>query len=309
MIDKQSGAFSFPGLEWWWGVVENRVDDPRKLGRVKVRIYGYYTGDRGKMPTDDLPWATVLQPITSAGNSGVGQSPTGIVEGSTVWGVFLDGSNAQVPMVIGTIAGYDSGEGFEGGFKDPNGKFPREKNENDVNRLARNERISETNIQKKRSGVDTGAVAFGGSWTEPSTKYAAKYPYNHVRESESGHVEEWDDTQGAERLSRWHRKGTFEEIHPDGTRVFKVVKDNYEVVHGNDFMLVKGNVKIVVEGNSSLLVKGNADIEVNGNVKEHVHGNYKLSVDGNYDVQVSGHHYDNSDTHRKIVAPRVDLNP
>ena len=38
-------------------------------------------------------------------------------------------------------------------------------------------------------------------------------------------------------------------------------------------------------------------------------GNYELHVGGNYDVQVDGHHYDNSNVHRKIVAPRVDINP
>lgn len=307
-MDKQSGAFSFPTPAYWWGVVENRTDDPMKLGRVRVRVYGYYTGDVGKMPTDDLPWAVVMQDVTSAAISGVGRSPTGILEGTTVYGVFLDGENCQVPMVTGTIAGMDAGQGFEGGFKDPNGKYPREPGQNDVNKLAREE-ITGTVIEKRNQQVTTGAIAFGGSWPEPPSKYAAKYPYNHVFESESGHVTEFDDTEGKERMSSTHRKGTFWEIDPEGTMVEKVVKDNYRITMGNDYVKVAGNVKVVVEGNSSVLIQGNADIEVNGNVREHIHGSYKLNVDGNYDVQVNGHHYDNSDVHRKIVAPRIDLNP
>lgn len=307
-MDRQTGAFSFPSPYFWWGVVEDRFD-PKKLGRVRVRVYGYYTGDTGKMPKDDLPWAIPVQGITSAANSGVGRSPTGIVEGTTVFGFFVDGPNAQVPVIMGTLAGMNGGEGYEGGFKDPNGKYPRSAGENDVNRLSRNERIGETIVQKKRDGIDTADTAFGGTWTEPATKYNAKYPFNHVYESESGHIQEWDDTEGAERIGTWHRKGTFEEVDPDGTKITKIVKDNYLIVLKDDYVYIKGNAKVTIDGNSSLYVKGNADIEVNGNVKEHIHGNYKLNVDGNYDVQVNGHHYDNSNTHRKIVATRVDLNP
>lgn len=308
-MERQTGTFSYPSMNWWWGVVEERKKDPKKLGRVRVRIYGHYTGDLGKIPTESMPWAAVLQPITSAGISGVGQSPTGIVEGATVWGIFLDGENAQVPMVVGTIAGYGMGEGFEGGFKDPNGKFPREPGENDVNRLARNERIDETIVQKKRDGRDDADVAFGGNWQEPEVPYQAEYPMNHVRESESGHIEEWDDTEGAERLHRYHKSGTFEEDHPSGTKVQKIVKDQYTIVHGDDYVLIKGNANVTVDGTCNILVKGNANIEVNGNVREHIHGNYRLNVDGNWDIQVDGHLYANSDTHMKLTAPRIDENP
>ena len=92
-MDRQTGAFSFPSPYFWWGVVEDRFD-PKKLGRVRVRVYGYYTGDTGKMPKDDLPWAIPVQGITSAANSGVGRSPTGIVEGTTVFGFFVKHSSS-----------------------------------------------------------------------------------------------------------------------------------------------------------------------------------------------------------------------
>ena len=307
-MERQSGSFTYPQLHWFFGVVEDRKD-PKKNGRVRVRMYGLYSGDPGEMPVDQMPWAFVLQDVTSAANSGIGQSPTGMVEGTTVYGHFLDGDNMQVPMITGTIAGFDSGEGFDGGFKDPNGVYPRDPGENDVNRLARNERIGETNVQKKRDGVDQASTAFGGQWTEPATKYAAEYPYNHVRESESGHVEEFDDTPGSERISLWHKAGTFDEVAPDGTKVTKVVKDRYSITAGDDRVLIKGNCYITVQGNASLYILGNSEIEVEGNVKETIHGNYEMTVDGNFDVQVGGHHYENSDTHRKIVSPRIDWNP
>lgn len=89
---------------WWTGVVENR-DDPEKLGRCKVRIFGYHIDDTNLLPTKDLPWAIPLQPITSAATSGIGNTPVGIVPGSWVVGFFLDGKEAQQPVIMGTIAG------------------------------------------------------------------------------------------------------------------------------------------------------------------------------------------------------------
>lgn len=91
-------------MVWWTGVVEDR-DDPEKLGRCKVRIFGYHTDDIALLPTKDLPWAIPIQPITSAATSGVGTTPIGIVTGSWVVGWFLDGEDAQKPIMLGTIAG------------------------------------------------------------------------------------------------------------------------------------------------------------------------------------------------------------
>ena len=56
--------------------------------------------------------------------------------------------------------------------------------------------------------------------------YGAEYPYNHVHESESGHLIEIDDTPGKERLHRYHRTGTYEEIGALGQRIVKVVNEN-----------------------------------------------------------------------------------
>jgi hypothetical protein len=96
--------FSNKDLVWWTGVVEDR-DDPEKLGRCRVRIFGYHIGDTTALPTSDLPWALPMQSITSAATSGVGSAPVGIVPGTWVVGWFLDGEEAQRPMIIGTLAG------------------------------------------------------------------------------------------------------------------------------------------------------------------------------------------------------------
>ena len=51
-----------------------------------------------------MPWAIPVQSITSAGVSGIGQSPLGLVEGSWVIVMFTDEDN-QYPVIIGSIAG------------------------------------------------------------------------------------------------------------------------------------------------------------------------------------------------------------
>lgn len=98
------------GLKWWIGTVEDRgtgqfsgQKDELKLGRIKVRIKGHHTEDKGKLPTKDLPWCYVMTPTTSASISGVGHSPTGIVENTKVLGFFMDGDGSQVPIVFGTL--------------------------------------------------------------------------------------------------------------------------------------------------------------------------------------------------------------
>jgi len=95
--------FNKDGFNWWIGVVEDRMD-PEKVGRCRVRIFGYHTDNKELLPTENLPWAIPIQPITSAAISGVGSSPIGPLEGTWVLGFYLDGEDMQQPAMLGTIA-------------------------------------------------------------------------------------------------------------------------------------------------------------------------------------------------------------
>tara|TARA_B100000965_G_scaffold40355_1_gene29680 strand:+ start:10976 stop:13531 length:2556 start_codon:yes stop_codon:yes gene_type:complete len=94
------------GFFWWVGEVEDNRD-PEELGRVKVRVLGYYTNVRGgtvaDLKTDHLPWATVLQHTCQPGNDGQGESSGQLQPGAIVMGFFMDGENAQMPIVIGVM--------------------------------------------------------------------------------------------------------------------------------------------------------------------------------------------------------------
>ena len=205
------------GFLWFTGVVEDR-NDPQKAGRVRVRALGHHTSNTTILPTSDLPWAHTMLPSTAAGISGLGQSATGLVEGSWVLGYFRDGNDRQEPIVLGTLPGYPSELSQSGGFYDPNGIYPKYKDEPDVNRLAvaneDKEHLSLTLRKATRiTGVSTAdfdpfkaadntQVEGSASDTldQPEIPYAAVYPFNNVYESESGHIREYDDTSGAERI-------------------------------------------------------------------------------------------------------------
>mgnify|MGYP003324141659 CR=1 FL=1 len=87
---------------WYTGIIED-IDDPLNLNRVKVRCIGFHSMDKAVLPTDDLPWATVIMPVTSASIKGNGANHH-LEKDSWVVGFFRDGSSAQDPMVMGSVA-------------------------------------------------------------------------------------------------------------------------------------------------------------------------------------------------------------
>ena len=96
-------------MHLYTGCVENR-QDPLKLGRCQVRVVGLHNYDKTQLKTEDLPWAYPMQPITSAGISGVGHTPLGPVEGSWVVVMFRD-DDEQQPIILGTIGGIPQAQG------------------------------------------------------------------------------------------------------------------------------------------------------------------------------------------------------
>ena len=300
------------GFQWFVGVVEDR-SDPKTLGRLRVRCLGYHNEDLLKLPTSDLPWAHVMNPITSATVSGLGQSPLGAVEGTWVVGFFQDGPDAQQPIIIGTLPGVptelptkisSSGGEFAGkGFQDYlNAAYPKYKEETDVNRLAVNDlnlphstltireadrttdigRADFNEVQAFMSELDNQTIVGddGTSFSEPAVPYDAEYPYNHVYESEGGHIREIDDTPTKERIHERHASGTGYEIHPDGSKVTRVKKDNYDLVTGDNYAHIKGNSSTTTDGGIRVFVNANASTDDS-------HYTIEVGNDANVNIQVN----------------------
>ena len=279
------------GFIWFAGVVEDR-SDPLKLGRVRVRCLGYHTDDRNVLPTEDLPWAFPLLPFTSSGVSGIGQTPLGLLEGSWVIGFFRDSDTKQDAVILGSLPGKPTQTGAlnaaEGlGFSDPNGTYPRYANESDVNRLARNDTDNSSLTLEARKtiraasyiGIPTATIqgvddtvsitaSAGDVWSLPENTYAAEYPFNHVYESESGHLLEFDDTPDKERILLYHHSGTETEITDKGT-TNTIIKDDHNCI---------------IEKNSRHYIKGNSDTTINGRHKVFI--NTDGQSDNNYDIHI-----------------------
>ena len=91
-------------------------------------------------------------------------------------------------------------------------------------------------VQNNKTTYDKSATQLeavdnpNNAFSEPTTPYAPKYPYNNAKATESGHLMEFDDTPGAERVSIAHRSGTFFEIGPDGSKTEKIFNDNYQII-------------------------------------------------------------------------------
>jgi len=173
----------------------------------------------------------------------------------------------------------------EPGFRDPFGKYPRKRwiDEQDVSRLARNEKIDETIMRAKRMTLITRVGSAGGAnWSEPKSAYSAVYPLNHVYQSESGHTVEYDDTPDAERIHTYHRSGSFVEYHPDGTVVFKSVKDEFEITVKDRNVYVGGTCNITVMGDTNIYTKGVMNIESDGDMNIKTKSNLRIGAEGSF---------------------------
>ena len=97
------------GFRWWIGQIPPTASAPEQANgegwgfRYKVRILGYHTDNVSELPDEDLPWAGVMMP-TTAGSGGGGFSQSArINQGDIVVGFFLDGDDAQIPVIMGAF--------------------------------------------------------------------------------------------------------------------------------------------------------------------------------------------------------------
>jgi hypothetical protein len=536
-------------FNWWVGVVEDR-NDPEKLGRVRVRIIGIHSDDKEILPTTDLPWAYILQASTSAGVSGVGTAPVGLLPGSWCVGFFIDSDDMQQPIVMGSIGGIPSpssvcqtqsaqeannptntlrttdgnpvvdsqgnpveiapieststtitstlpplteeqiqslmnaigfkesssvpggvqnytatnqfnyigkyqfgapalatlgyvkipvgsklsnsvlndssnwtgkdnikskedffrsetvqesimfqnlkfnygvlknkgvitandsaekvagllavshllgaggassfatgrdskdGNGTSGAtyyslgakavgsevpvlgnenqaaippnkdpagplndiaaikpkaFSDPNNEYPKcdyaSAGLPDTNKLATGD-ASKTAVEKRKNSLRENVTTVKGTdWDEPPPAYCAAYPYNQTFETEAGHLVEFDNTPGQERIHVYHKAGTYIEIDVNGTMVKKTIGDDYSIVENNSYLYVRGAYNMTVEGATQILVKNNVDLQVYGETNATFHNNLNMNVAGDMNLNVRG------DMNMKAAAFKLD---
>ena len=112
MIDEsllKSNFLGRDGFRWWIGQIPPIGAQGGQAGgsgwgnRTKVRILGYHPYSITDLPNEDLPWAQVLIPTTSGSGAANVATDVKLQPGDTVFGFFLDGDNAQIPVVLSTF--------------------------------------------------------------------------------------------------------------------------------------------------------------------------------------------------------------
>ena len=94
------------GFSWWIGQIERSAgEEPNNKGgyRYRVRIVGDHPGSKEILPTMDLPWATVMMPVTAPFMPGnIAGAGSQLIEGCWVVGFYID-NDKQKPIIMGSI--------------------------------------------------------------------------------------------------------------------------------------------------------------------------------------------------------------
>ena len=163
-----------------------------------------------------------------------------------------------------------SGIRKENGFDDPNEAYPKKSflNAPSVNEKARGTRRANVELGGGNADLDL----------ELKDEPASIYPNSQVKETASGHIVEYDDTPGAERIMIRHRTGSGVEMRANGTMIYGSVANTIRVTAHDEKVIVDGDGELHYNGNLKLKVSGDFDLEVGGD--------YNLRVDGDVDQTI-----------------------
>ncbi len=180
-------------------------------------------------------------------------------------------------------------------FTDPAGQYPRRKNHN------------QSSINEAARGGGGKQLSVGGSVknidleVEPAA--ATQYGMADIRETASGHVIEFNDTPGGERIMLRHKTGAGIEVRPDGTVLVVSTKNKVEVCHGSNEVIVEGDANLTYKGNLNLNVTGDFNVncrdynvhargskteQIDNDASTNIFGNSGNSVSGNFIQSVAG---------------------
>ena len=263
-------AGGFRNLLWYVGVVEDRHDATND-GRIKVRAFGIHTEDKQAMPTADLPWAIVLD-----GSYGAAMKIPSV--GDWVFGFFMDGDDAQHPMVMGRVPGVNLQLPPESGAPNEANYVPAESIQN-YGKPPLHRHLGGEDAQVGQGPLQAAAVkngiesSTGETWSEPpiispernldNTVYTSKNDNNYVVLSDS---REGDGTY----ILISHASGSAIQIDSHGTILVKSFGDTYNSSEGftmnrtelDSHTNVGGDWALKVErGSGKVWINGDLDIE------------------------------------------------
>ncbi len=119
----EGGSLFNPGFlganfSWWIGQIasdstwrdnmlpgkfESKDQVPGWGRRYKVRIIGLHDQGETEVPSEQLPWAQIMYPVTAGGGQSNAGATANLRQGMFVFGFFLDGQEQQVPVIMGVL--------------------------------------------------------------------------------------------------------------------------------------------------------------------------------------------------------------
>jgi hypothetical protein len=137
------------GFRWWIGQiapeeVQKQLNKDGWGNRLKVRIMGYHPYNVTELPDEDLPWAQVLLSTSDGTGSSNYATSHKVRPSDIVFGFFLDGDNAQIPVISGCFGKTSQvpSEEYAGPFIPFTGYTNRI--QNDGSRINKNEKNEQT---------------------------------------------------------------------------------------------------------------------------------------------------------------------
>ncbi len=212
-------------------------------GKVQIRI----SGDQEPVGDNtNLLWAFIMVPSTSPAESGIGITPNWLNVNTTVFGVFLDGTYRNMPMILGAL---------NQNKPEPVG--------HGISPLASGDNIPRNLIPKELMiGVDRNR--------DPDYK-DNKVLTTSAKDTPKivNHIIELDDTPANERILVKHKSGSYVEFFSDGNLVAKASNSSYDIAINNKEIFVNGDTIINCGKTAKITAKSivlNGDVTIFGNL-------------------------------------------
>jgi len=250
LVDREKSTDRFDGF--YRGVVID-VSDPTESGRIRIKVYPMFE----HVDDDVLPWA-IPADSTFGGSANVGSAAVPIVNSHVF--CFFENGDFRYPVYFASAPAIQN-------------DVP------DIPTLSRKDDGTVVAINAARS--QNVSDAFGGTWSEPVSAYAATYPKNKVFRSETGIIIEIDDTPNNVRFHVYHPSGTRTEVDNSGNTVEHVAATKTTVIIGDDNIEVKGDQNTTVGGSHGVKVGSNGKVDIIGSYDITVGATCTINVTGN----------------------------
>mgnify|MGYP003681964237 CR=1 FL=1 len=281
-----NSSVGFNNLLWFIGIVEDNRD-PTNEGRVRVRCFGIHPpADSTEVLKEHLPWAVPI-------NGSYGASSQIPKVSDWVFGFFIDGRDAQHPMLLGMIPGQNmqlfGGSGSSDPYTAPSKEAAEEYGKPTLHPAQGGEDTETTQLLVQNAIGGDGPGVPGGSEPHKNVVWKSRYGDSYIQ---------IDGGDNAEFMLMSHESGSHILIDQLGNIKIKSFNDMFMSSEGTSYDKSTGSRSIEIEGEYKIKSR-NASIEVSGDLNHTVKGNYNLNVGGKIGI-TSGHGFE-------VAAQRVAI--